>query len=179
LTGANGAGSELSSVASDSGLDSSQLHYVTAYSLMELQTFHCDRLPGVESCGANARIVRSRSVQHSQLATAHERQKRCQHTVGSASMPCVSNTKRHGVVSRNAMSRRQGSATAEAVPIPSPCTIAASHTARQWWTRRTLSCGIEQSTSSISGSVTCAPIVNSVMPTRGQRCTGARIGCRG
>src|SRR5712691_11223734 len=43
-TGANGAGSELSGVASDSGLDSSQLHYVTANSPTELRTFHCDRV---------------------------------------------------------------------------------------------------------------------------------------
>ena len=43
-TGANGAGSELSGAASDSGLDSSQLHYVTAYSPTELRTFHCDRV---------------------------------------------------------------------------------------------------------------------------------------
>jgi cysteine protease ATG4 len=43
-TGANGAGSELSGVASDSGLDPSQLHYVTAYSSTELRTFHCDRV---------------------------------------------------------------------------------------------------------------------------------------
>src|SRR5712691_1470092 len=53
-------------------------------------------------------------VQFSQLAMAHERQKKCWRTVGSASMRCMSNTKCCGVMSRNKMSRRQGSATAEA-----------------------------------------------------------------
>ena len=48
-TGANGAGSELSGAAGDSGLDASQLHYVTAYSPTDLRTFHCNRIhcPGL------------------------------------------------------------------------------------------------------------------------------------
>lgn len=43
-TGANGAGSELSGAASDSGLDITQIHYATAYSPTELRTFHCERV---------------------------------------------------------------------------------------------------------------------------------------
>ena len=30
--------------ASDSGLDATQVHYVTSYSAAELQTFHCERV---------------------------------------------------------------------------------------------------------------------------------------
>ena len=42
--GANGAGSELSTAASDTNLDQMQMHYATAYSAAELRTFHCDRI---------------------------------------------------------------------------------------------------------------------------------------
>jgi cysteine protease ATG4 len=42
--GANGAGSELSTAASDTNLDHAQTHYATAYSAAELRTFHCDRI---------------------------------------------------------------------------------------------------------------------------------------
>ncbi|KAI0294162.1 hypothetical protein BC826DRAFT_352534 [Russula brevipes] len=43
-TGANGAGSELSGVANDTGLDQTLIHYATAYSAAELRTFHCERV---------------------------------------------------------------------------------------------------------------------------------------
>ncbi|KAH9980532.1 hypothetical protein BJV74DRAFT_101947 [Russula compacta] len=43
-TGVNGAASELSGAASDTGLDNTQMHYVTAYSAAELRTFHCERV---------------------------------------------------------------------------------------------------------------------------------------
>ena len=39
---ANGGRSELSSAASDVGLDGTQMHYVTSYSAAGLQTFHCE-----------------------------------------------------------------------------------------------------------------------------------------
>lgn len=42
--GANGGGSELSGAVSDTGLDATQMHYVTSYSGAELRTFHCERV---------------------------------------------------------------------------------------------------------------------------------------
>ena len=43
-TGANDAGTEPSGAANVTGLDQTQMHYVTSYSPAELETFHCDRV---------------------------------------------------------------------------------------------------------------------------------------
>jgi len=56
-TGANGAGSELSGAASDSGLDLSQRHYVTAYGLTELRMFHCDRVRKIPLSGLDPSML--------------------------------------------------------------------------------------------------------------------------
>jgi cysteine protease ATG4 len=42
--GANGGGSVLSGEASESGLDPTQVHYVTSYTTAELRTFHNERV---------------------------------------------------------------------------------------------------------------------------------------
>jgi cysteine protease ATG4 len=42
--GANGTGSVLSGEASESGLDPTQVHYVTSYTATELRTFHSERV---------------------------------------------------------------------------------------------------------------------------------------
>ena len=76
-------------------------------------------------------------------------------------------TKRRGVVSRKAMSRRCGSVTMGSGAPTAPAT-SSSQTARQCCTRRICNWGIARSVSNKPSSVTSAPVVNSVIPPSNQ-----------
>ncbi|KAF8269983.1 hypothetical protein EI94DRAFT_1798666 [Lactarius quietus] len=54
--GANGGGSELSSAASDVGLDPTQVYYVISYSGAELRTVRCERVRKMPLSGLNPNV---------------------------------------------------------------------------------------------------------------------------